>query len=153
MKNNLNFFEKLIGSGLYTGYIPFAPGTFGSLLALAIYYLIPGFEKPPVLIFFIITFIFAGIYIGNKFEKIYGKDPSECTIDEFVGMWISLLFVPKNILIIIFVFICWRILDIIKPYPAKEFEELNGGLGIVSDDIVSSVYTLIIIQIFLYLFY
>ena len=147
----LNFFEKLLGSGFYTGYIPFISGTFGSLVALIIYY-IPGFENPLILIPAIIIFTFYGIYVGNKFESVYGKDPSECTIDEFVGMWISLLFLPKILLISFFTFLLWRILDIIKPYPARNFEKLKGGLGIMLDDITSGIYSLIIVHLILLIF-
>ena len=122
----LNFFEKLLGSGFYTGYIPFISGTFGSLAALIIYY-IPGFENPLILIPAIIIFTFYGIYVGSRFESVYGKDPAECTIDEIVGMWISLLFLPKILLISLLAFLLWRILDIIKPFPARNFEKLKGG--------------------------
>jgi len=94
----INLIEKTIGSGLFTGYIPFAPGTFGSLAGLVIYF-IPGFEKLEILIPAIIIFTFYGIFLGTKFEKVYGKDPGQCTIDEVVGMWITLLLLPKTILI------------------------------------------------------
>ena len=93
-----------------------------------------------------------GIYTGSKFENVYGKDPSQCTIDEVVGMWISLLFLPKTIIISIITFFIWRILDIIKPFPARNFEKLNGGLGIMMDDITSGAYTLIIVHVFLIIF-
>ena len=151
MNTKLNFIEKFLGSGFYTGYIAFIPGTFGSLAALIIYY-IPGFENPLILIPCIIIFTFYGIYTGSKFENVYGKDPSQCTIDEVVGMWISLLFLPKTIIISIITFFIWRILDIIKPFPARNFEKLNGGLGIMMDDITSGAYTLIIVHVFLIIF-
>jgi phosphatidylglycerophosphatase A len=147
----LNFLEKLLGSGFYTGYISFIPGTFGSIAALIIYY-IPGFENPLILIPAIIIFTFYGVYVGNKFEEVYGKDPSYCTIDEVVGMWISLLFLPKTIIISISTFVVWRILDIIKPFPARNFEKFKGGLGIMLDDIASGIYTLIIVHLFLIIF-
>jgi phosphatidylglycerophosphatase A len=144
----LNFIEKLIGSGFYSGYIPLASGTFGSMAALVIYY-IPGFEKPFVIIPAILIFTFYGIFIGTKFENNYGKDPAECTVDEIVGMWISLLFVPKVWWISIIVFFLWRIADIIKPYPARKLEKLHGGIGIMIDDIVASIYVLFIVHLFI----
>ena len=147
----LNFFDKLLGSGFFTGYIPFIPGTFGSIAALIIYY-IPGFENPYILVPAIIIFAIYGIYVGNKFEDVYGKDPSECTIDEVVGMWISLLFLPKLLLLSLLTFVIWRILDIIKPFPARNFEKLKGGLGIMLDDITSGIYSLIIVHIILVIF-
>ena len=147
----INFFDRLFGSGFFTGYIPLASGTFGSMVAL-IFYMIPGFEKPAVLIPVIIIFSFYGIYLGTKFEKLYGKDPGECTVDEMVGMWISLLFLPKVLWISLLAFFVWRIFDIIKPFPARKLEDLEGGLGIMLDDIVSSIYSLILLHLILYFF-
>jgi phosphatidylglycerophosphatase A len=147
----LNFIEKLFGSGFYTGYIPVASGTFASAIALLIYY-IPNFEQPYIFYPMIIIFTLWGIKISSKFEKIYGKDPAECTIDEVVGMWISLLFLPKSILISVTAFFLWRLLDIIKPFPAKKLEELKGGLGIMADDVLASIYTCILMNSVVYLF-
>jgi len=147
----LNFIEKLLGSGFYTGYVPIASGTFGTLAALIIY-LIPGFEIPYVIIPAIIVFYIYGVYVGNKFEIVYGKDPSECTIDEVVGTWISYLLLPKTVGIIIITFFLWRALDIFKPYPARKLENLNGGLGIMTDDVVSGFYTLFIMHLVVYFF-
>jgi phosphatidylglycerophosphatase A len=147
----LSFIEKLLGSGFYTGYVPIASGTFGTLAALFIY-LIPGFENPYIIIPALIIFFIYGVYVGNKFEKVYGKDPSECTIDEVVGTWISYLLLPKTVGIIIITFFLWRALDIFKPYPARKLEDLNGGLGIMIDDVVSGFYTLIIMHLVVYFF-
>jgi phosphatidylglycerophosphatase A len=147
----INFFEKLLGSEFYTGFIPLTSGTFGSLAALAIYW-IPGFENPYIIIPAIILLTIYGIYIGNKFDVIYGKDPSEFTLDEIIGQWISLLFLPKTILISVIAFISWRVFDIIKPFPARRLEDLHGGLGIIADDVVASIYTLIFVHIILVIF-
>lgn len=144
----INLFEKTIGSGFFTGYIPLAPGTFGSLTGLLIYS-IPGFEKPQILIPAIIIFTFYGIFLGSKFEKAYGKDPGQCTIDEVIGMWITLLFLPKTLLISVMAFFVWRAFDIIKPYPLRKLEALDGGLGIMIDDIVGGIYSLVTVHLIL----
>lgn len=146
----INFFEKFIGSGFYSGYFPVASGTVGSAAALAIY-LIPGFEKLFIIIPVTILFMVYGIFVGTKFEVEYGKDPSQCTVDEVVGTWISLIALPKTLWIIIAAFFLWRILDIIKPPPARNLEKLQGGLGIMIDDVVSGIYTLIIMHLVVYL--
>jgi phosphatidylglycerophosphatase A len=146
----INFFEKLIGSGFYTGFVPVASGTIGSIAALIIY-LIPGFEQLFIIIPFTLIFIVYGIFLGNKFETNYGKDPAECTVDEVVGTWISVLALPKTLWIIVIAFFIWRILDIIKPPPARNLERLKGGLGIMLDDVVSGIYTLIIMHLIVYL--
>lgn len=147
----INALERLIGSGFYTGYIPLASGTFGSMVAL-LFYAIPGFEKPYVIIPAILVFTFWGIRLGTKFESLYGKDPGECTIDEVVGMWITLLFLPKDFFIALIAFVVWRTLDIIKPFPARKSESLEGGLGIMMDDIISAIYSLIIVHLILVIF-
>lgn len=146
----INFFEKFIGSGFYTGYVPVASGTFGSAAAMIIY-LIPGFENLFIIVPLTIIFAIYGIYVGTKFEKVYGKDPSQCTIDEVVGTWISLIALPKTILVVTGAFFLWRLLDIIKPPPARNLERLKGGLGIVIDDVVSGMYTLFIMHLVVYL--
>jgi phosphatidylglycerophosphatase A len=147
----INFIEKFFGSGFYTGFIPFASGTFGSIAGLVIYY-IPGFDKPVVIISAIVLFTIYGIYLGAKFEKVYGKDPAQCTIDEVVGMWISLLFLPKRIIISLTAFLIWRVMDILKPFPARQSEKLPGGLGIMIDDVIAGIYSLIIVHLILLIF-
>lgn len=142
----INFIENFLGSGFYTGYIPIASGSFASLMALLIY-LVPGFENYFIHIPLILIFTIYGIFIGNKFEIKFGKDPAECTIDEVVGMWISLLFLPKSLFLSFIAFLIWRVLDIIKPAPARNVEKLKGGVGIMADDIIASTYTLIIMQL------
>jgi phosphatidylglycerophosphatase A len=147
----LNFFEKLFGSALYSGYSPIASGTVGSIVALFIYY-IPGFENLFIIVPAIILFFIYGVSVATKFEKTYGKDPAQCTIDEVVGTWISLIALPKTILISVCTFLLWRILDIFKPRPARKFEQLEGGFGIMIDDVVSAIYALLIMHVVVYLF-
>jgi len=140
------------GTGFYSGYFPKIPGTFGSLIAM-LFFFIPGFGKLSFLIPFIILVFFLGIYLGSEFEKIYAKDPPVFTLDEFIGTWITFLFVEKSLMILITGFIVWRILDILKPYPANKAEKLKGGLGIMLDDVISGMYSLIFIYIFKLIIY
>ena len=80
-------------------------------------------------------------------EKRYGHDPAEVTIDEVLGMWVSLLLLPKKIIIIIAAFFIFRFFDIIKPFPARKFDAMHGGLGIMMDDVIAGIYANIILQI------
>lgn len=146
----INFFEKIIGSGFYSGYSPIASGTVGSTVGIIIY-LVPGFENLFIIIPATFVLFVYGIFIGTKFEAEYGKDPAQCTVDEVVGTWISLIALPKTIFIIVATFLLWRILDIIKPPPARNLEKLKGGLGIMIDDVISGIYTLIIMHLVVYL--
>lgn len=146
----INQIEKLIGSGFYTGFLPKASGTFASLLAF-LFFLIPGFENPTLLIFIISLSIVSGIKIANKFESVYGKDPSQFTLDEFIGTWITFLFIPKKIWYLVPAFILWRLLDILKPFPVKKLESIKGGWGVVLDDVMAGIYSFMIIQITIHL--
>ncbi len=130
----INSIEKFLGSGFYTGYSKFAGGTVASAAALAIY-LIPGFENPVLLLAFISVFLILGVDIGTKFESLYGKDPKECTIDEVVGTWISLILIPKKAWMLLLAFGIWRALDIFKPFPFNRLERIKGGWGIMLDDV------------------
>jgi len=147
----INLIEKITGSGLFTGYIPFASGTFGSLVAIFIYW-IPGFEQLHIMLPAIVILFIYGVYVSSKFEKIYGKDASQCTVDEIVGTWISLIAIPKSILLTLTTFFIWRALDIIKPFPARSSEKLPGGWGIMIDDVISAFYSLIIVHLIVYTF-
>ncbi|MDP2302056.1 MAG: phosphatidylglycerophosphatase A [Ignavibacteria bacterium] len=146
----MNLISKAVGSGLFTGYIPFASGTFGSLVAVAIY-MIPGFHRLEILVPAILIVSAWGIHLGNLFEKEYGKDPAQCTIDEVAGMWISLILVPKTFTNITIAFFVWRFFDIVKPPPARQLEKLHGGLGIMIDDIVAAFYALAVIHLIIFL--
>ena len=143
----MNLVHKAMGSGFFTGYIKVASGTFGSAAALALYWFIPGMENWKLLLLLSVLFSVYGFYVGGLFEKAYGKDPSECTIDEVAGMWISLLFLPKNFLVAVITFFLWRAIDIVKPSPARQAEALPGGYGIMMDDIIGGLYTCIIMNL------
>lgn len=126
------------------------PGTFSSFAALLIF-LIPGFDAPYIIFPAIVFFFFWGISLGNRFEKVYGKDPSKCTVDELVGTWIAFLYIPKDPVSLGIAFVLWRLFDIIKVYPANIAENLEGGLGIMLDDVISAIYSLILSHIFIYI--
>ena len=141
-----SFVTKLFASALFSGYSPVASGTVGSAVGAAIYF-IPGFESLACIgPFILIVFIF-GIKAAAIMEQWYGHDPSEVTIDEVVGMWISLFLLPKNIFVVFMAFFLFRFLDIVKPYPAHKFDALHGGFGIMMDDVVAGIYANIVLQL------
>lgn len=144
--DKLTFLDELIATGLGTGLSPIAPGTTGSLLALIIY-LIPGFQRNEIIIPAIAVFFVVGSYTAGRLEKVYGHDPSRVVIDEVVAMWISLLLLPKKFLLVIAAFVAFRLLDIVKPFPANYFDKKNGGVNIMLDDVVCGLYTNLILQI------
>jgi phosphatidylglycerophosphatase A len=141
-----SFVTKLFASALFSGYSPVASGTVGSAVALAFYF-IPGFESLFIISTSILVVFILGIKAASTMERRYGHDPAEVTIDEVVGMWISLFLLPKKILIVIAAFFAFRFFDIIKPFPARRFDTMHGGFGIMMDDVIAGIYANIILQL------
>ena len=137
---------KLITSFFYLGHSPFMPGTVGSLGGLMVYALVKNNE---ILYGFTILFLFMlGVIFAGEAEKIYKrKDARMIVIDEACGMLLALFFVPRTMFSVILGFFLFRILDILKPPPAKKVEKLTGSLGVMFDDIIAAIYTNIILQI------
>ncbi len=142
---------KIFASALYTGFSPVASGTAGSLIGLLIYFL-PSFEKTFVILPLSFIVLVLGAFAAKKMETAYGPDPRQVTIDEVLGMWISLLFLQKTIMIAVLTFIIFRIMDIIKPWPARFFDKRSGGWSIMLDDVVAGIYTNLLLQICLFFF-
>ncbi len=137
--------KYLIATGFGSGYSPYIPGTVGSFVALIIFILIP-VNHYIWLGICIVSFIL-GLWASSVVEKDQGKDPRIVVIDEFVGQWVALLFLPRIMWVFITGFILFRILDIIKPFPAADMEDYEGAPGIMLDDIIAGVYTNMAIQI------
>ena len=150
-KPRINIFYKIIGSTFYFGYFPFASGTISSFIAIILIYLFVGSNLFTTIIILPLLILFS-IFLANKFEKYYGQDPSNFTMDEFVGMWISILFIPLSIKIFFIAFFVFRLFDIFKPWPANYFDKKPGGFAITLDDIIAGIYTNITLQIILFIF-
>jgi len=137
----------LIATGFGTGYAPYAPGSAGSLSALLLFIIVPLDDFTWIAICIIMFII--GIRVSGTVEKEKGKDSAIIVIDEFVGQWVALLFLPRMVWIYVAGFFVFRLLDILKPFPAADLEELDGGLGIMLDDIIAGIYTNIALHIIL----
>ncbi len=137
---------KIFASALYSGYAPVASGTAGSLVGLILYF-IPGFESNYVLLPACALVFLLGGFAAGIMEKFYGHDPSSVTIDEVLGMWVSLLFLPKSLLLAVGAFVIFRLLDVVKPWPARFFDRKHGGWNIMLDDVVAGIYTNLVLQL------
>lgn len=125
------------------GYLPLAPGTLGSLVGVAVF-LSLRFFLLQLLVALAITFV--GIWAASRTERLLRlKDPGKVVVDEVAGQMVALLPItllnaPPSLLTVIVSFTLFRLFDIFKPYPARKFESLHGGLGIMADDLVAGVY-------------
>ncbi len=145
MKNKLaNWFSTV----LKVGYLQIAPGTWGSFVALLIWYVIIGHISSITLIVLIVIIFTLGVYTSSITENnIAQKDPSVIVIDEWVGQWIALLFLPKSLSWGVVAFLLFRLFDIWKPYPIKKLDNIHGGWGIMLDDVLAGVYALVILSL------
>src|SRR5678816_735343 len=129
------------------GYLPLAPGTFGSLVGVGIFLLLPPIAIPIA----IVAATFAGIWAGTRTEELAGrKDPGKIVVDEVAGQLIALfplVFVKWSMITVMVSFILFRFFDIVKPYPANRLQDLKGGAGVMCDDLVAGAYAGVIVSI------
>lgn len=135
-------------TGFYSGKVPFAPGTFGTLVGLFPCYILSNFGTATAIAFAIIFTIFA-IYLAAAAEKIYQrKDPGCIVIDEIAGMIVTLLGIAFTFKTVLAGFILFRLFDILKPWPIRLLDKrLAGGIGIVADDIAAGVLANVLLRI------
>ena len=138
------YFVSLFG----IGFVPFAPGTLGSILAILCWYF--SIKYLNIYFYFILFVVFFTSFKAIHTYLITQKeDPSEVIVDEFIGQSLPLLFLPMfDIYEIILAFISFRIFDIFKIYPVNKAENMKGATGIIMDDIIAGIYSLIIIMIY-----
>jgi phosphatidylglycerophosphatase A len=129
------------------GHLPIAPGTWGSLAAVIGWWLWLQYIDPLVFIVLIITIFIIGVFATNIIIDHTGeKDPSRVVIDEVAGQWLGLLMLPDGMLYIAGAFILFRFLDILKPWPIRQLEQIPKGWGVMLDDMLAGLLTLGLIQ-------
>jgi phosphatidylglycerophosphatase A len=145
-------FSIVFSSFFFIGYIKKASGTFGSLAAM-MFFFIDGFNQPLILLICSLLAFFIGIFTSTNMTKRYGDDPSVVVIDEVAGMWLT-VFIAQiltgekfGILFLTISFFVFRIFDIVKIPPAIYFDRMKNGFGIMTDDIISAVYSGIFVYI------
>ena len=142
--NGLAVFIATFG---YVGFFPIAPGTAGSLAALALYALVRWAGTPAVELVTIVAVFAIGIWAATGTERALArKDPGPVVIDEVLGMLITLAFLPLSAWGIVAGFLIFRLFDVIKPFPAGRLEHLHGGLGIMADDAMAGVYAHLVLR-------
>lgn len=140
----------IISTGFYSGYFPLIPGTIGTALGVVIYWAISGFQ----LIYysgFLLLLTILGLYESEKAEIYFSrKDAPQIVIDEIIGYLITMMYIPSKLKFVIIGFFVFRIMDIVKPFPCRQLQQLKGGTGIVIDDVIAGIYSNIILQIVVY---
>ena len=141
-----------LATGFFIGTVPFAPGTFGSIVGLPIVFLLSRLNLL-LSISFILLFIFFAVGIASAAEKILNqKDPAKIVIDEIAGLMVTFTGLPFNLTTAIAGFIIFRAFDILKPFPIRTLErKLAGGTGVVFDDVLAGIYANLILRLAFYI--
>jgi len=134
----------------YVGYVPVAPGTFGSAAGLAVFFAVRATGSTVVELVVILALFALGIWSGTIAEHHFGgTDPGPIVLDEVVGMLLTLFLLPVTLRGALVGFVVFRILDVIKPFPSAQFERLPGGLGVMADDGMAAIYGNLVMRILL----
>ena len=144
-------FNKNLFTLFGIGKLP-ASGTFGSFFTLLIYFILQKyFNNLTIIILLIFVTLYSLIFLNKTIKNFKQKDPKEIVIDEYIGQMIPLIACGNNIYLILVAFISFRFFDIAKIYPANIFDKkIEGPLGVIGDDIIAGIYSLMLIFIIKY---
>lgn len=153
-------FHEILSTGLYTGLIPGAPGTYaaftGLLLWYVLYLILPPFWLTVVTLFLIVSVTILGAWTSTVMERYWGPDPRAVVIDEYVGCWIPLLVAPCGEWTPLIAFVgfgLFRLIDIFKPLGCRTIEKkFPAGWGVMMDDVLAGTYALLIVLLIKWIF-
>lgn len=148
------FWIKLLSSGFYSGYTPVAPGTAGTLVAVLLWWKLGRLPLDPMGKFIALAAAaLVGVWICAQAEKVFNAgDANIIVIDEIVGFLIAASYLKPGTFenefrLVIVTFVIFRLLDIIKPFPIRQLEQLPHGWGVMADDVAAGILTLLIMAL------
>lgn len=134
--------------GFGSGASPRAPGTAGTVAAAVIYLLLPDMSWPVYLLFLLVTFFFGVWLCGKTADDVGVHDHGGIVWDEFVGFWLTMFLAPPGLLWLVIGFVLFRFFDIVKPWPISWLDRhVDGGMGIMIDDVIAGIMALICLQV------
>jgi phosphatidylglycerophosphatase A len=136
----------------YVGFVPIAPGTFGSAVGLVIYAAVRASGGGVLELVVLAALLVVGVWSAGRVERELGKDPGAVVIDEVLGMLATLAFLEVNVIGAMVGFVVFRALDVVKPFPAGRLEHLHGGTGIMLDDVMAGIYSNLVLRGLMLLF-
>jgi len=150
---SLRYPSVLYATGLGSGLLPKAPGTWGSVLGVVLWVAGIGHLSWPVFwVVFVAGFLAALVAIRAMQERFGVLDAGEIVIDEILGVWIALLFAPMTLWVLVLGFAAFRLFDIWKPWPVSWADRLHTPLGVMLDDLIAGCLALGVVQLALWAF-
>jgi len=149
-KNILDSICLIITTCAGIGYVPLFSGTAAALAALFLFLIIHS-----QIVFIVLTIVVAilAFSLSGRAEVIFQeKDSKRIVIDDFLGMMIALLFVPRHPGLVLVSFFLFRAFDVLKVYPANRLEKLPGARGVVGDDVVAGIYANVGVHVLRFIF-
>lgn len=138
---------RILSTFFYLGYSPFAPGTVGTLGAIALFYPLSTFS-PIIYILLVLGFIILSVWASSEACVLFGEsDPGRVVIDEVCGYLVTMFLISPSLTNIVLGFMLFRLFDIVKPPPVRSLERLPRGYGIVIDDVGAGVYANVVMQV------
>jgi len=114
-------------------------------VAFVILWLVPFSWAGLVAFFLVVTIV--GTWAAHVVERALGdKDPGVIVVDEVAGMTLSVLVLPLTLPVLLVAFVLFRIFDVVKPFPANRAQALSGGFGVMIDDLIAGLYTLLVLM-------
>jgi phosphatidylglycerophosphatase A len=129
----------LFGTALGLGLFPVAPATLASLAAVVVYWAVPLEGDSPGFLVLVAASLVVGPWACGSLIDDDDPDPKRAVWDEVAGMWLTCLFLPKTLPWLVAAFLLFRVLDVLKPWPIREYERLPRGFGIMADDVAAGV--------------
>ncbi len=138
---------RVVATGLGSGYAPFAPGTAGSALALVLFWPLAHASWGVQLAACAMVTV-VGTAAADRLARQLGvKDPGLVVVDEVAGQWLTLTGLPFTPVVAAAGFLLFRLMDMVKPWPARDLERLPGGFGIMADDLAAGIYARLLLGV------
>jgi len=144
---DLRYPSVLYACGFGSGLMPQAPGTWGSVLGVVLWFLIVGHLPLPWLGgLFVVVFLLSLLAIRSMQRRFGVMDAPQIVIDEILGVWIALLFAPLLWWTALLGFAAFRLFDIWKPWPVSWADAMHTPVGVMLDDVIAGLMALIVVQ-------
>ncbi|HSD28710.1 MAG TPA: phosphatidylglycerophosphatase A [Vicinamibacteria bacterium] len=140
MQNTGDVLARVVATVFGTGYSALAPGTVGSAMGVLLFWPMASAAWPWQAAASAILFVVGSLAAARVARRMNRKDPGVVVVDEVVGQWVTLIALPFTPVTAGLGFVLFRVMDIVKPWPARDLERVPGGWGIMADDVAAGVY-------------